>query len=115
MSIAWRALVLRLSLPVSTSGGRGRSSQQSQARGPPAALIVELESAIDELPDRLSHPLIRRVFPPDSVAEMRHLWTSRHRLLAALDALPQVLCHHDVTHSAAASFFAPDDSSPRLG
>jgi hypothetical protein len=57
--------------------------------------LAEGAPAIDELPDRLSHPLIRRVYPPDSVVEMRHLWTRRHRLLAALDALPQVLCHHD--------------------
>ena len=52
-------------------------------------------AAIDELPRHRSHPLVRRVYPPDLGTALADLWTRRESLLAALDRLPQVLCHHD--------------------
>lgn len=40
-------------------------------------------------------PDVRRVYPPDVLDQLARLWTRREALLAALDRLPQVLCHHD--------------------
>lgn len=61
-----------------------------------AALVAcEGAAAIDELPRHRGQPLVRRVYPPDLRRELLDLWTHRERLLAALDLLPQVLCHHD--------------------
>jgi len=57
--------------------------------------LAEGAAAIDELPRYLSHPLVRRIYPPDVCIRMTHLWKRRERLLVALDRLPQVLCHHD--------------------
>jgi len=59
------------------------------------AWLAEGAAAIDELPDHVDHPLVRRVYPADLRADLAHLWASRESLLAALDRLPQVLCHHD--------------------
>lgn len=41
------------------------------------------------------HPLLRQVFPADQIERVRQLWQQRHHLLAALDQLPQTLCHLD--------------------
>jgi hypothetical protein len=57
--------------------------------------LAEGAAAIDELPRHRSHPLVRRVYPPDLCTALANLWTRRESLLAALDRLPQVLCHHD--------------------
>lgn len=38
---------------------------------------------------------MRRVYPADVFDQLARLWTRRETLLAALDRLPQVLCHHD--------------------
>jgi hypothetical protein len=57
--------------------------------------LAEGAAAIDELPRHRGHPLVRRVYPPDLCDELAKLWSHRERLLAALDRLPQVLCHHD--------------------
>ncbi len=40
-------------------------------------------------------PLVRQLYPPSVVNEFKRLWTERERFLAALDQLPQTLCHHD--------------------
>jgi hypothetical protein len=40
-------------------------------------------------------PLVRRLFPPRDVAEVRRLWGEREAFLSALDRLPQTVCHHD--------------------
>jgi hypothetical protein len=42
-----------------------------------------------------AHPLVGRIYPADLSAELKNLWKCRDILLAALDRLPQVLCHHD--------------------
>jgi hypothetical protein len=59
------------------------------------AWLAEGAAAIDELPRHRGHPLVRRVYPPDLCSELAHVWKHRERLLATLDRLPQVLCHHD--------------------
>lgn len=57
--------------------------------------LAEGAAAIDELPRHSGHPLVRRLYPVDMCAELAELWAQRERVLAALDALPQVLCHND--------------------
>lgn len=41
------------------------------------------------------HPAVRQAFPPSVAERVRRLWGGREALLAALDRLPQVLCHRD--------------------
>ena len=57
--------------------------------------LAEGAAAVAELDRHRTHPLVRHVYPADLAAELHDLWESRERLLAALDGLPQVLCHHD--------------------
>ena len=40
-------------------------------------------------------PLLRQLYPPPVVAELRRLWDERERFLTALDRLPRTFCHHD--------------------
>ena len=40
-------------------------------------------------------PLLRRSLPSETVAWLRGLWAEREVFLAALDRLPQTVCHHD--------------------
>jgi hypothetical protein len=39
--------------------------------------------------------LLRQLYPPSIVAELRLIWAERGRFLTALDRLPQTFCHHD--------------------
>ena len=57
--------------------------------------LAEGAAAIDELPRHRAHPLVGRIYPAELSAELTNLWKCRDILLAALDRLPQVLCHHD--------------------
>ena len=57
--------------------------------------LAEGAAAIDALPRHRHNPFARRVYPSDLYAELADLWARRKHLLAALDRLPQVLCHHD--------------------
>ena len=41
------------------------------------------------------HPRFRRVWPDNLADRVHRLWEERERFLAALDRLPQVLCHAD--------------------
>jgi Phosphotransferase enzyme family len=40
-------------------------------------------------------PLLRQLYPPPVVTELRRLWDERERFLTALDRLPRTFCHHD--------------------
>jgi len=68
------------------------------SRGWLRGFVAESGAAATEL-ERLAAPggppLVRQLFPPPVVAEMRRLWEEREVFLAALDRLPQTLCHHD--------------------
>jgi hypothetical protein len=57
--------------------------------------LAEGAAAIDELSRHGTKPLVRRVYPPALLTELADLWGRREHLLAALDRLPQVLCHYD--------------------
>jgi hypothetical protein len=46
-------------------------------------------------PATWDHPLLRETFAPALVARLPELWTNRHKLLDALDRLPQTVCHQD--------------------
>lgn len=41
------------------------------------------------------HPRVQRLYPPDVQQGYQKLWQQRARLLAALERLPQTLCHRD--------------------
>jgi hypothetical protein len=57
--------------------------------------LAETAAAVDALPAHRDDPLVRRVYPPDVLAEIEELWANRERLLDALDRLPRTLCHND--------------------
>src|SRR5215207_8452267 len=57
--------------------------------------LAEGAAAIDQLPRHRAHPLLGRIYPAELSAELKNLWKRRDILLAALDRLPQVLCHQD--------------------
>jgi hypothetical protein len=48
-----------------------------------------------EQPDVSNHPLLRGCFAASIVSAALRLWAERERWFAALEALPQTLCHHD--------------------
>ena len=78
--------------------GDGTATNPWLSRGWLRGLVAESGAAVTEL-ERLAAsggpPLVRQLFPPPVVAEMRRLWEEREVFLAALDPLPQTLCHHD--------------------
>ena len=43
----------------------------------------------------LDHPMLKRCLRGSSPDLTRQAWEQRHEILAALDRLPQVFCHHD--------------------
>ncbi len=58
---------------------------------PSGPTVAELERLAG--PD--AAPLVRQLYPPPIVVELKRLWTEREHFLAALDRLPRTFCHHD--------------------
>jgi hypothetical protein len=54
------------------------------------------ESMITLLPGVADHPLVSRVYPPERIEALLEVWEHRRAWYAALDALPQTICHQDV-------------------
>ncbi|HEX5689880.1 MAG TPA: phosphotransferase, partial [Roseiflexaceae bacterium] len=48
------------------------------------------------LPTVADHPLVRQVFPESTITAFGELWDDRNAVFAALDRLPQTLCHRDI-------------------
>jgi hypothetical protein len=46
-------------------------------------------------PATWAHPLLRSAYPPALIARLPDFWDARHGLLAALERMPQTLCHQD--------------------
>ena len=57
--------------------------------------LAEGAAAVEAVARYRTHSLVRRVYPPGIFDELSELWTRRESLLAVLDRLPHVLCHHD--------------------
>ncbi len=52
--------------------------------------------AIALLPTVADQPVVRQIFSDSSVAELLRFWEERHTFYAALQTLPQTLCHLDI-------------------
>jgi hypothetical protein len=77
--------------------------------GPPGALRGTLQAFgfvrdVVENPMTWQHPLLRAAFPTPVADRLLRLWDEHELLLAALDRLPQTLCHKD---SFRRNMFAP--------
>jgi hypothetical protein len=57
--------------------------------------LEQVSLQIDRLGTSLTRPLLRRLLPGDAAARVFRLWAEREAFLAALDRLPQTLCHFD--------------------
>ena len=80
--------------------------------GPPGAMRGLLQAFAfvqDVVRDEATwqHPLLRAAFPTPIADRLLRLWHDRGPLLAALDQLPQTLCHKDAFRR---NMFAPSDA-----
>jgi hypothetical protein len=76
------------SLPEQPWLSRGWLRSVVEASGP---ALADLERRADSD----GPPLLRQLYPPPIIVELRRLWEERERFLAALDRLPRTFCHHD--------------------
>jgi hypothetical protein len=77
--------------------------------GPPGALrgLLQAFAFVRDVvanPTTWQHPLLRAAFPVPVAGRLLRLWDDREPLLAALDRLPQTLCHKDAFRR---NMFAP--------
>lgn len=73
--------------PLPTGPAFGRRLLQQQ--------FVEATAFMSTLPAQLDSPLVRRFLPPDVLTGLLHLWTEQATLLAAVEQVPQTVCHRD--------------------
>jgi Phosphotransferase enzyme family len=59
---------------------------------------AQIEPVLEMLPTVANHPIAGRIFTVDLVGDLIAVWDQREKLYAALDQLPQTLCHNDVFH-----------------
>ena len=57
--------------------------------------LTDFAAQIGDFSASLESPLMRRFFPGDAGPRVSRLWAERKTFLAALDGLPQTLCHYD--------------------
>jgi hypothetical protein len=57
--------------------------------------LEESAPAMSQLKQLLDHPWVERVYPPEVAEALLRTWAERERFLAALERLPQTLCHLD--------------------
>lgn len=57
---------------------------------PGAGMVAAMEQ-----PGAWEHPAVQQALSPSVAARVRRLWAERDTLLAALEGLPQALCHRD--------------------
>jgi hypothetical protein len=58
----------------------------------------QAEPLLEVLPTVANNPVAGRIFTADLIDDLIGLWDQREKLYAALDQLPQTLCHNDVFH-----------------
>lgn len=63
--------------------------------------------ALLEHPAIKTDPLLRDLYPADLIAGVRRLWSERELFCAALEQLPQTLCHHDLWRNNLAARLGP--------
>ena len=76
--------------------------------------VIEAYRWIEPLvrdPEVWAHPLLRAAYPPELVARLPALWEERHRLLDAVERLPQTICHQDAWRGNA---YAPAGAEDEL-
>ena len=69
------------------------------SRGFLRAWVTRRATSAAKLPGIREHPLVHRAFPPAVADGVLRLWRDMDTLLAALDQLPQTLCHLDANPS----------------
>lgn len=52
-------------------------------------------AGIDFIHANPDHPIIRHMYPGNTLAQILAIWEERNQILGALDDLPQVFCHQD--------------------
>lgn len=71
----------------------------------------QAEPLVGVLPTVVNHPIAGRIFTPEVIDDLIELWDQREKLYAALDQLPQTLCHNDVFHRNLFLRGGPSDQS----
>jgi hypothetical protein len=66
------------------------------SRGWFRSFVAQYAADVAQLPTLRAHPLLRRALPGAQVDRVLQLWQQRNTLFAALDQLPQTLCHLDL-------------------
>lgn len=75
--------------------GRGTMSHSWLSRSPLRDIVREMSPAVERVHELLDNPFVAQAIPPASAAALVALLRDSTAWLAALDRMPQVLCHWD--------------------